>query len=270
MIKVGSSAGGARSKALVVRKNDEKLYDGTAIYNEECSYWLLKFDSSSNQDRDSQDPKGMTRVEYIYSLLARECEIEIPRTDFIEDGEDFHFLIERFDRVVEKNKTIKLHYISWAGLAHADRDTTGAYTYEQLVLCMRQIGLGENEIKQIFRRAIFNIVGRNQDDHTKNFGFLMNKKGQWKLSPSFDMTYSYDPTGKWTKVHQIKLNQKQDDFTREDIIAFGKKCNLSAKQSIEILENTIEAFKGFEKYAKEYKVDKELKETIVRSLRVDI
>lgn len=270
LIKIGSSAGGARSKALVVKKSDDKLYDGTLIYDEDCTYWLLKFDSSSNQDRDNTDPKGMTKIEYIYSLIAKDCGIDMPHTDFIEDGEDFHFLIERFDRVVENKKIIKLHYISWAGLAHANRDTTGAYSYEQLILCMRQIGLGQNEITELFKRAIFNIVGRNQDDHTKNFGFLMDKKGQWSLSPSFDMTYSFDPSGKWTRVHQLKLNNKQDNFIKEDIVRFGKTCNLSEKQAGEILDTTIEKFKGFNKLADKYKVDKELKDTVFDNLRLDI
>ncbi|HIP30675.1 MAG TPA: type II toxin-antitoxin system HipA family toxin [Sulfurospirillum arcachonense] len=267
LIKIGSSAGGARSKALVAKKSDGKLYDGTELYDEDCSYWLLKFDSSANKDRDNTDPKGMTKVEYIYSLIARKCKIIIPNTDYIIDKDDFHFMIERFDRVVENNKTTKLHYISWAGMSHYDRDTTGAYSYEQLVLNAKQLKLGQNEITQIFRRAVFNVIGRNQDDHTKNFGFLMDKSGKWTLSPAFDMTYSYDPNGKWTRVHQIKLRNKQDNFTKEDIIEFGKYCNLSEKQSLEILAITMKEFLSFEAYADEFKVDTKLKNTVLSSIR---
>lgn len=270
LIKVGSSAGGARAKALVARDEDNILYDGTKLYGGDISYWLLKFDSASNQDRDSTDPKGMTKVEYIYSKLAKKCEINIPETDYIIDGDNFHFLIKRFDRIIENDKTTKLHYISWAGLSHFDRDTTGSYTYEQLILNIRELGLGQDNVTEIFKRAVFNIVGRNQDDHTKNFGFLMNKKGEWTLSPAFDMTYSYDPTGKWTKVHQIKLNGKQDNFTIEDILKFGKYCNLTKKQSSHILENTINVFKEFENLADEYNIDTELKQSVLKSLRMDI
>jgi len=267
LIKIGSSAGGARSKALVARKSDGKLYDGTELYEEKCTYWLLKFDSSENKDRDNSDPKGMTRVEYIYSLIARKCEINIPKTDYIEDKDDFHFMIERFDRIYENGKTSKLHYISWAGLSHFDRDTTGAYSYEQLVLNSKQLNLGQDEITQIFRRAVFNIVGRNQDDHTKNFGFLMDKSGKWSLSPSFDMTYSYDPSGKWTKVHQIKLNGKQDKFTKEDILNFGKYCNLSEKQSLDIINNTVKEFLEFDNLADKFSVNSNLKRTIISNIR---
>ncbi len=266
LIRVGSSAGGARSKALVAEKEDGKLYDGTQLYGEPCIYWLLKFDSSSNSDRDHTDPKGMTKVEYIYSLIARECGIVMPRTKLIASGDDAHFMIERFDRIYQEGKSSKLHYASWAGLTHSDRDTTGAYAYEQLVMTARQLGLGQDAVTEIFRRAVFNIVGRNQDDHTKNFGFLMDKGGKWSLSPAFDMTYAYDSTGMWTKAHQIKLNGKQDGFTIEDIVAFGKYCNLNEKRAKEILVHTIACFSDFGMLAEEYLVSKELKEAICESL----
>ena len=269
LLKIGSSAGGARSKALVAIDKDGKLYDGTVNQKRKCEYYLLKFDSSSNSDRDHKDPKGMTRVEYIYSIIAANCEINIPQTSFIEDGEDFHFLIKRFDRIDKQNSVAKdrLHYVSWCGMAHAHRDAVGAYSYEQLILIIREMNLGEDAVVEVFKRAIFNIVGRNQDDHTKNFGFLMNKQGKWSLSPAFDMTYSYDPTGTWTKNHQINLNGKNCSFTKNDIVAFGEYCNLKEKKSLEILENTIEQFKKFEKLADEYKVDITLKNTVLVNMR---
>lgn len=270
LLKIGSSAGGARSKALVAMDKEGKLYDGTVNQRKKCSYYLLKFDSSSNSDRDHKDPKGMTRIEYIYSLLAKECEIDIPKTDYIEDGDDFHFLIERFDRINKEKGTSKdkLHYVSWCGIAHAHRDETGAYSYEQLILTARQLKLGQDSIMELFKRAVFNIVGRNQDDHTKNFGFLMNRDGQWSLSPAFDMTYSYDPTGKWTNMHQIKLNGKQDGFTKDDILSFGKFCGLKDKYILETLDKTISAFSNFAALAIKYNVDEELKYTVNKNLRI--
>lgn len=272
LLKIGSSAGGARSKALVAIDKDGKLYDGTVNQKKKCEYYLLKFDSSSNSDRDHKDPKGMTKIEYIYSLIAANCGINMPQTSFIENEEDFHFLIKRFDRIDKEGSVAKdrLHYVSWSGMAHAHRDSVGAYSYEQLVSVCRQMNLGEKAILEIFKRAIFNIVGRNQDDHTKNFGFLMNKQGQWSLSPAFDMTYSYDPSGMWTKNHQINLNGKNNNFTKNDIVTFGNYCNLKEKKSIEILENTIKQFKKFEQLADEYKVDTILKNTILKNIRFDL
>lgn len=272
IIRVGSSAGGARSKALVAIDENGTLYDGTIDQGVKSRYYLLKFDSAANQDKDAKDPKGMTKIEYIYSIIARKCGIELPETSFIEDNGDFHFLIERFDReiVVQNDKKIvrKKHYASWAGLSHADREVTGAYSYEQLIMNARALGVGEHQIKELFRRAIFNLVGRNQDDHTKNFGFLMDREGRWSLAPAFDMTYTYDPSGKWTRVHQIRLNGKQDDFTMNDVIAFGRKCNLSEKEIKEVVAKTVDAFADFEILAQKYAVADALKKTVHSALRL--
>lgn len=270
LLKIGSSAGGARSKALVAIDKDGKIYDGTINQTIECDYYLIKFDSSLNSDRDNIDPKGMTKVEYIYSLIAKECDINMSRTDYIIDDDDFHFLIKRFDRVKKDNKIEKLHYVSWCGMSHAHRDYVGAYSYEQLVSTSRQLGLGQDSITEIFKRAVFNVIGRNHDDHTKNFGFLMDDQGKWSLSPAFDMTYSYDPTGKWTNKHQINLNTKSTNFTFEDIISFGKYCNLSSKKATDILRKTKKAFSNFENLANEYEVSNDLKNTILNNLRMSL
>lgn len=270
LIKVGSSAGGARSKAVIAKTPDGMIVDGTSDLGSDHTYWIIKFDSNSNSDRDRSDPKGMTKVEYLYSLIAKKCGIDIPQIDYIADGDDFHFLIKRFDRVPGDVRTERLHYASFAGLVHADRDTTGAYSYEQIVLAARRLGLGQNAVTELFRRSVLNVVGRNQDDHTKNFGFLMDKSGKWKLSPAFDMTYAFDPTGQWTRTHQIRLNLKQDKFTKNDLIEFGKYCNLSKKKSEKIIDLTIENFREFSKFAREYDVDPDLRKTIEENLRLSI
>ncbi len=267
IIRVGSSAGGARSKALVALDKEGRFFDGTVDSHSDKTYWLLKFDSSSNEDKEGKDPKGMTRIEYIYSLLAPMCGIDIPQTQYIIDGDDFHYMIKRFDRVVENGKVQKIHYSSWAGLNHYDRDNTGVYSYEQLVLTCRQLGLGQDTLTQVFRRAVFNIIGRNQDDHAKNFGFLMNKRGEWSLSPAFDMTYAYDPLGKWTSVHQIVLNGKQDEFSRQDLLDFAKKCNIKPTVANMIINSTIKAFGTFFDKATQYGVPDELRDQIESSLR---
>ncbi len=270
LIRAGSSAGGARSKALVARSGDGNFFDGTAERDSSFSHWLLKFDSSANSDRDGADPKGLPRVEYIYSLIARECGIDIPDTDYLCDGDDFHFLIRRFDRLPQGTKTVKLHYASWAALAHADRDSTGAYSYEQLALLARQLDLGQNAVTELFRRAVFNVIGRNQDDHTKNFGFLMDKTGAWRLAPAFDLTYAFDPAGRWTRAHQIKLSGLQDGFTREDLLRFGKFCNLDARKAGRVIDSVLEAFRQFENLAVRWELSDTLRDTIKSALRRDL
>lgn len=269
LIRVGSSAGGARAKALVAQL-DGKLFDGTVDHGSEARYWLLKFDVAGNSDRDSVDPPGMTKVEYIYSQLARELDLDVPETAYIADGEAFHFMIERFDRVRGPAGLQKLHYGSWCGLEHADRDTTGAYGYEQLVQTVRKLDLGQAAVTEVFRRAVFNVVGRNQDDHTKNFGFLMDRAGVWRLAPAFDLTYAFDATGRWTQVHQIRMNGKQDGFVWDDILAFGKLCNLREARVRQITRDTIDALSRFERRAAELDVAPALRSQIAGHLRLDL
>lgn len=268
MIRVGSSAGGARSKALVAISSKGTVLDGTVNHGPDYRYWLLKFDTGEDKDRDRLDPKGMPVVEYIYSLIAREAGIEMPETRLLSAGEDRHFLIERFDRIKRNGEIDKLHYASWAGLAHADRD--GENSYEQLVLLARQLKLGQAAVTELFRRAVFNILGRNQDDHPKNTGFLMDRSGSWSLAPAFDMTYAYDPLGDWTRNHQCRLNGKHNDFHLEDIMDFGAYCNLSGKESREIIHQVRDAFGGFSRLAEEYELPPGLKEAIEKNMRLHI
>jgi len=269
LIRVGSSAGGARAKALVAEL-DGRLLDGTVDHGIEARYWLLKFDVAGNADRDNVDPPGMTKVEYIYSQLARDLELDVPETKYIADGDAFHFMIERFDRVRTAGGLQKLHYGSWCGLEHAHRDTTGAYGYEQLVQTVRKLDLGQAAVTEVFRRAVFNIVGRNQDDHTKNFGFLMDRTGTWRLAPAFDLTYAFDATGRWTQVHQIRMSGKQDAFVWDDILAFGKLCNLRESRVREITRDIVDAFARFEQRATELDLAPTLRRQIVGHLRLDV
>ena len=268
LIRVGSSAGGARSKALVALSPRGRLYDGTISRGESHTYWVLKFDGRENRDRDSRDPRGMPTVEYIYSIMARKAGIEMPRTRLWTCGEDRHFLIERFDRILGNHKIDKLHYASWAGLDHADRDAV--HSYEQLVLLVRKMNLGQGAVTEVFRRAVFNILGRNQDDHTKNTGFLMDRSGRWRLSPAFDLTYSFNPSGQWTKNHQILLNGKNNDFELSDLLEFGGFCNLSGGQAREIISRVGEALGDFSALADEWEMPSLLKRTIVSNMRLKI
>ena len=268
MIRVGSSAGGARSKALVAKSATGKLLDGTVNHGPNYTYWLLKFDSSCNRDKDGIDPAGMPVLEYIYSLIARKAGIHMPRTELIDDGGVRHFMIERFDRMIRNGKLDKLHYASWAGLSHADRDDINSY--EQLILLIRRLKLGQKAETEIFKRAVFNVLGRNQDDHTKNTGFLMDRSGRWSLSPAFDLTYSYDPAGRFTRNHQCWLNQKNNNFDYDDLLQFGRYCNLSGKKSRDIIALTGEAFSAFSQLAAEYDLTADLKKTVENNLRMKL
>ena len=276
LLRVGRSAGGARAKALVALEDtgdDTQILPkmGHVDQGPGHSYWLLKFDGvQENSDRDSADPPGSTVVEYVYSLMAKQCDIHMPRCRLLEQGEQRHFLIERFDRFQRGEKLDKLHFSSWCGMDHIHRDTVGSFSYEQLVMAMRRLDLPQSQVAELFRRAVFNVIGRNQDDHSKNFGFLMDREGRWSLSPAYDLTYSYDPSGSWTRQHQISFNGKTKDFSREDLLSFGKTCNLSTKESGKIVDKTLDAFSRWDKLAMEHEVPEAFRKTVASHLRLKL
>ena len=187
-------------------------------------YWLLKFDGvAANKDKELEDPKGYTVIEYAYALMAVDAGIEMSECRLLEEDGRRHFMTRRFDRPSDGGK---LHMQSLAALAHFDFNSAGAYSYEQAFDVIKRLRLPMHAREQQFRRMIFNIVARNQDDHVKNIAFLMDKAGAWSLSPAFDVTYAYNPTGPWTSRHQMTINGKTDDFTREDFKAVAQVAGL--------------------------------------------
>jgi serine/threonine-protein kinase HipA len=142
-------------------------------------------------------------------------------------------MTRRFDRTPEGHK---MHMQSLCALQHYDFNRAGSYSYEQALRTMRTLGLPMTQIEEQYRRMAFNIVARNQDDHVKNIAFLMDRSGNWSLSPAFDMTYSYNPTGRWTSTHQMSLNGKRDDFTANDFTACEKAIAMKRGRGLEILE----------------------------------
>ncbi len=221
ILRVGTSAGGARAKAVIAWNPDtQEVRSGQVKAGDGFEYWLLKFDGvSGNKDKELEDPRGYGAIEYAYYLMARECGIEISECRLLEESGRRHFMTRRFDRLAGGEK---LHMQSLCALAHFDFNLAGAYSYEQALLVIRQLGLPMEAVEQQFRRMVFNIVARNQDDHVKNIAFLMDKTGQWALSPAFDMTYSYNPAGAWTANHQMTMNGKREGFTRDDFRACAK------------------------------------------------
>ena len=221
ILRVGTSAGGARAKAVIAwHPVTGEVRSGQIEAGSGFEYWLLKFDGvSGNKDKEQEDPKGYGAVEYAYHLMAQKAGIAMSECRLLEESGRRHFMTRRFDRPAGGEK---LHMQSLCALAHFDFNRAGAYGYEQALLAMRQLRLSMAQVEELFRRMAFNIVARNQDDHVKNIAFLMDKLGQWSLAPAFDMTYSYNPSGLWTAMHQMTLNGKRDNFTLRDFEACAK------------------------------------------------
>jgi serine/threonine-protein kinase HipA len=227
ILQVGTSAGGARPKGIVaIHEKSGHIISGQAAIPDHYQHWIIKFDGVS--DMELGEPKGYGRIEYAYHLMAKAAGINMTECKLWEEGGRAHFTTRRFDR--DGNK--KIHMQSLCGIAHYDFNMAGAYSYEQALLVMQQIGLPKTEMSQLYRRMVFNIVARNQDDHTKNIAFLMTPDGEWKLSPAFDVTYSHNPAGVWTNQHQMLAAGKRDDFSRDDLIKVGNDFSLPHPESV--------------------------------------
>jgi serine/threonine-protein kinase HipA len=267
ILRVGTSAGGARAKAIVAWNRDtNEVRSGQVKGPPGFDYWLLKFDGvSANRDKELEDPKGYTVIEYAYALMAADAHIEMSECRLLEEHGRRHFMTRRFDRLSDGGK---LHMQSLAALAHFDFNSAGAYSYEQAFDVIKRLGLSMRAREQQFRRMIFNVVARNQDDHVKNIAFLMDKAGAWSLSPAFDVTYAYNPTGLWTNRHQMMINGKTDGFTLQDFKEVAQVAGLKRGRSEIILAEVMGTVKEWPRYAKKAGVPDSQRDKIARTLRL--
>jgi len=267
ILRVGTSAGGARAKAVIAwNPSTNEVRSGQIPAGEGFEHWLLKFDGvSGNRDKELEDPQGYGVIEYAYYRMASDCGIDMSECRLFEENKRRHFMTRRFDRPAGGEK---LHMQSLGALAHYDFNMAGAYGYEQALLVIRQLGLPMQAIEQQFRRMVFNIVARNQDDHVKNIAFLMNKAGKWSLAPAFDMTYSYNPSGAWTARHQMTLNGKRDDFILEDFKSCAKAASMKRGRAETILGEVQETVSRWPDYAEEAGVNPVQRDQIHHALRL--
>jgi len=270
ILRVGTSAGGARAKAIIawnpqtneVRSGQVKAPDG-------FGYWLLKFDGvSANRDKEIEDPQDFSLIEYAYALMAKAAGIDMSECRLLEECGRHHFMTRRFDRGDDGSK---LHMQSLGALAHFDFNMAAAYAYEQAFQVMRRLELPMRSIEQQFRRMLFNVVARNQDDHVKNIAFLMDKSGAWSLSPAFDVTYAYNPAGVWTARHQMTINGKADGFTLADFRACAQVAGLKFGRDEELLAEVIDVVEQWPRYADQAGVPHKHRDQIAtaRRLRFD-
>lgn len=267
ILRIGTSVGGARAKALVAIKFDSnkkitEIKSGDIIQPEGYSYWLLKIDGANKNTLG--EGEGLGKIEYAYYLLAKKSGIEMSDSVLFEEENRFHFLTKRFDRT---DKGDKIHMQTFGALAGIDYKIKKASSYETLFRIMKRLRLPYYQFEQQYRRTLFNIIARNHDDHVKNFSFLMDNEGTWKISPAYDITFSYSPGGTWTNVHQSSLNNKYDEFTRDDLLSFGKTFGI--KKANHILDEVITAVNQWSKVATELDIPKKEIEVMTKVLRVN-
>lgn len=260
ILRVGTSAGGARAKAILAwNQTTGEFRHGQIDAGDGFEHWLMKFDGiDNNRDKEEPDPQGFGLIEYGYYLMATASGIDMMPCRLHHEGGRSHFMTRRFDRPVDENGvTHKLHMQSLCALQHYDFNDPRGYSYEQAILTIRELGLGALALEQQFLRAVFNIIARNQDDHVKNIAFLMDQAGEWTLSPAFDVNYSYNPSGHWTGQHQMSLNGKRDGFETADLLAFAETASIKPAKAKTLISNVSEVVANWPQYALDAGVDDE-------------
>jgi len=255
-----ASAGGARAKAVIGFDPDSEkmIYGLKSKLPTPYEHWLIKFDEFDEKGKS----KEYTKLEYLYMQMASEIGIDIPKIKLLNHGSFSHYMIKRFDR--ENNERIHLH--SLAAMTHSNINTPKHYSYDNLLRLTRKITGSQNEVEEQFKRMVFNIVGRNQDDHAKNFSFMMDKKGKWKISPAYDITYSKGEG--YTKEHQLSLKGKTDNFTKSELLSFASDHSISLRWAEGVVDEIAEKFSSFSKRCEALGISKEKAERIAKSHRL--
>lgn len=223
--------------------------------------WILKFDGVN--DKTLGDPKGFGRIEYAYHKMAVAAGIEMNDCRLLEESGLAHFMTRRFDRDSQGGK---IHLQSLCALGHYDFNAAGEYGYEQAFAAIQRLNIGHDAMREMFRRMVFNIVTRNQDDHTRNIAFLMADDGMWRLSPAFDLTWAFNPAGTWTNRHQMSVNGKRDDFTRADLSTVARQFGIKDENGL--LEPIAAAVSNWSRFAKEADVGIDQQKAIARTHRL--
>jgi serine/threonine-protein kinase HipA len=267
ILAVGSSAGGARPKAFIAYNDATgQVRSGQVEVGEGFRHWLLKFDGVARAgDHGLTDPQGWGAVEYAYSRLALAAGIEMTECRLLDEHGRRHFMTRRFDRPDDGGK---LHMQTVGALEHVSYNEPGTYSYEQLLLLIRRLGLGTPVVEQQFRRMVFNVVARNQDDHVKNVAFLMDREGAWSLAPAYDVIWAWQPGNPWLDRHQMSINGKRDDFTVADLRAVATVAGLKRGRAEAILADVGAVVAGWREVAAEVGVEEQLTELIARSHRL--
>ena len=271
LMSVGMSAGGARPKAVLAFNDDfTDVRSGQVDVPLGFSHYLLKFDGVNEKNTQQEtfgDPQGYGTMEYSYYQMATACGIDMMPCHLLNEGRRRHFITQRFDRIGNE----RVHIQTLNALTHTSYKRPGEFSYEALFATARQLGLTPAEAKQLFRRMAFNIIARNHDDHSKNFAFCMDKNGQWRLSPAYDIAYSYAQGNKWIDIHWMALNNKRDNFDRKDFYALTEVSPIFTRKFIdEVIEETTNSVSNWRTIASNNEVPHALIDTIEKNLRLKI
>lgn len=256
IITIGTSAGGARPKAVIAyNEKSGEVRSGQTIAPKGFEHWLLKLDGVSDVQLGASD--GYGRVEMAYYNMAISCGIDMMPSMLFEENGRAHFMTKRFDR---EQGDIKHHMQTLCAINHFDYNSVTSFSYEQLFQTMRELSLSYADAEQMFRRMVFNVISRNCDDHTKNFAFRLKKEGKWELAPAYDLCHAYRPNHQWVSQHALSINGKRKDINKSDLLVIGN--SIHCKRAAEIVDEIESIVMNWDKFASEVGVSKELIEAI--------
>jgi serine/threonine-protein kinase HipA len=262
ILKIGTSAGGARPKAVIAyNKNTAEVKSGQTNAPKGFEHWLIKLDGVS--DAQFGESLGYGRIEMAYYLMALDSGIEMMESRLLEENGRAHFMTKRYDR---ENGNIRHHVQTWCAMSHFDFNDMTSYSYEQLFQTMRVLGLDYQDAEQMFRRMVFNVLARNCDDHTKNFSFRLKKDEFWTLAPAYDICFAYDPQSIWVSQHALSINGKRKAQSKEDFMTIAKSMNI--KKAERIIAEINAVIKNWTEYANRVGVEKDKRNMIKELLLV--
>jgi len=228
LLKIGTSAGGARPKAIIAYNSKSgEIRSGQTNVPKDFEHWIIKLDGVSKEQFGSS--KGYGRVEMAYYLMAKACEIDMMESKLIEENGRAHFMTKRFDR---ENFNEKHHIQTFCAIQHFDYNLVTSFSYEQLFQTMRQLRLSYPQAEQMYRRMVFNVFAQNCDDHTKNFAFRLKKNHSWELAPAYDICFAYRPDSIWVNKHALSINGKRKNILREDLLTLASSMNIKKAENI--------------------------------------
>ncbi len=261
IITIGTSAGGARPKAVIAyNEKSGEVRSGQTIAPRGFEHWLLKLDGVSDVQLGASD--GYGRVEMAYYNMAISCGIDMMPSMLFEENGRAHFMTKRFDR---EQGDIKHHMQTLCAINHFDYNSVTSFSYEQLFQTMRELSLSYADAEQMFRRMVFNVISRNCDDHTKNFAFRLKKEGKWELAPAYDLCHAYRPNHQWVSQHALSINGKRKDINKSDLLVIGN--SIHCKRAAEIVDEIESIVMNWDRFASEVGVSKELIEAIDATIK---
>jgi serine/threonine-protein kinase HipA len=256
LINVGSSAGGARAKAVIAYSPETReIRSGHLLAPEGFSHWLIKLDGTGPTSLDGRvDALGAGapygRIEYAYFLMASEAGVTMSECQLLEENGRAHFLTRRFDR---SDTGARVHSSTLHGLTHADFRQPGQHSYDHYLDAIRSLGMGPGAVAEGYRRMVFNVAAVNRDDHTKNVGFLLPQDGDWQLSPAYDVTHAFNPEGAWTQRHQMSINGKTEGITAADLYAVAERHDVPGYK--DITRRVLDATAQWPEFARQAGID---------------